>query len=79
MGVSLQGPLAGVVVAAVGLYLLFAPVERLARKSSPLKRQARLPSSRKSVPLWMTVFFRSLGILLLVLAGLLLAPLIRGA
>lgn len=75
MGVALQGPLAGAVVAVIGLYLLFGPIENLARKPSPVKR----PKLRKQdVPTWMKVFFRGLGIALLVLAGLLLAPLIRG-
>ena len=74
MGVALQGPLAGVAVAILGLYLLFGPIEKLARKPSPIK-QRRL--TKQNVPTWMKVFFRGLGIALLVLAGLLLAPLIR--
>ena len=72
MEISLQGPMAGAVVAVVGLYLVFGPIEQLARKPSPVKRR-RL--ARQDVPTWMTVFFRGLGIVLLALAGLLLAPL----
>ena len=75
MRVTLQGPLAGAVVAIIGLYLLFAPIEKLARKPSPFKQ--RRPAGQH-VPTWMKVFFRGLGLVLLVLAGLLLAPLIRG-
>lgn len=75
-GVSLQGPLAGVVLVVLGLYLLFAPIDRLARKPSPLKRGAR--ARRKPVPLWMKVFFRGLGLALLAFAALLLAPLFTG-
>ena len=73
MRVTLQGPLAGAVVAIIGLYLLFAPIEKLARKRSPIKRRSTI---EQDVPAWMKVFFRGLGIALLVLAGLLLAPLI---
>lgn len=76
MGISLQGPMAGVVVAILGLYLSFAPIERLAHKPSPIRRKTKTP---ENVPTWMKVFFRGLGIALLVLAALLLAPLIRGA
>jgi hypothetical protein len=68
--------MAGAVVAIVGLYLLFGPIETLARKPSPIKRRKR---AAQDVPTWMKVFFRGLGIALLVLAGLLLAPAIRGA
>ena len=75
MGVTLQGPLAGAVVAIIGLYLLFAPIEKLARKPSPVKRR-RL--SKQEVPTWMKVFFRALGLVLLALAGVLLAPVISG-
>ncbi len=75
MQVSLQGPMAGAVVAILGLYLLFGPIEQLARKPSPVKRR-RL--AKQDVPTWMKVFFRGLGIVLLVLAGLLLAPLFGG-
>lgn len=75
MGITLQGPWAGVVVAILGLYLLFAPIEKLARKPSPIKRRSAI---KQDVPAWMKVFFRGLGIALLVLAGLLLAPPIRG-
>lgn len=75
MRLTLQGPLAGAVVAIIGLYLLFAPIERLARKPSPIKQRRR---TTQNVPAWMRVFFRGLGIVLLVLAGLLLAPLVRG-
>ncbi len=67
--------MAGAVVAILGLYLLFAPIEKLARKPSPVKRR-RL--AKQDVPTWMKVFFRGLGIVLLVLAGLLLAPLFGG-
>lgn len=76
MGITLQGPLAGVVLAILGLYLLFGPIEQLARKPSPVKRARTV---KQAVPTWMKVFFRGLGIALLVLAGLLLAPTIRGA
>ncbi len=74
MGITLQGPLAGAVVAILGLYLLFGPIEKLARKPSPIKGRSTI---KEDVPTWMKVFFRGLGIALLVLAGLLLAPLIR--
>ncbi len=75
MGISLQGPMAGVVVAILGLYLVFGRIEHLAQRPSPVKRKFR----PKDVPTWTKVFFRSLGIVLLVLAALLLALLIRGA
>lgn len=75
MGISLQGPMAGVVMAILGLYLLFGPIEQLAHKPSPIKRKSR----PKDVPTWMKVFFRGLGIVLLVVAALLLAPVVRGA
>ncbi len=75
MGISLQGPMAGLVVAVMGLYLLFGPIEYLARKPSPIKREVR----PENVPTWMKVFFRGLGIVLLILAARLLAPLVRGA
>ena len=75
MGISLQGSMAGVVVAIVGLYLLFGPIDKLARKPSPIKRRS---TAKQDVPTWMKVFFRGLGIALLILAGLLLAPAIRG-
>ena len=78
MGVLLQGPMAGVVLAALGLYLVFGPIERLAQKPSPIKREFRPRVTKDTVPTWMRVFFRGLGIALLILAGLLLAPLIRG-
>jgi len=77
MGVSLQGPMAGVVMVALGLYLLFAPIERLARKPSPVKH--RRPLRKESVPLWMKIFFRGLGLVLLVAGGLLAAPLVAGS
>jgi Na+/H+ antiporter NhaD/arsenite permease-like protein len=67
--------MAGVVVALLGLYLLFGPIEHLARKPSPIKRKSR----PQDVPTWLKVFFRGLGIVLLVLAALLLAPFGRGA
>lgn len=78
MGVLLQGPMAGVVLAALGLYLVFGPIERLAQKPSPIKREFRPRLTKDTVPTWMRLFFRGLGIALLILAGLLLAPLIRG-
>lgn len=78
MGVTLQGPLAGAVVAIIGLYLLFGPIEKLARKPSPIKREYRRKMTKQDVPTWMKMFFRGLGIALLILAGLLLAPVIRG-
>ena len=59
----------------LGLYLLFAPIERLARKPSPVKRR-RL--GQQDVPTWIKVFFRGLGVVLLTLGGLLLAPLFGG-
>ena len=59
-------------MAILGLYLLFGPIEHLARKSYR-------PGRTTDVPTWMRVFFRGLGIALLVLAGLLLAPFFRGA
>lgn len=76
MGITVQGPLAGLVVAAIGLYLLLAPIDRLARKPSALGRRRY---AKQAVPAWMRVFFRALGLVLLALAGLLLAPLFRGA
>ena len=75
MEVSLKGPLAGAVLALVGLYLVFGPIEQLAGKPSTFKR--RRPA-RREVPTWMKVFFRGLGVVLLGLAGLLLAPLFGG-
>lgn len=75
MGISLQGPTGGVVVAILGLYLLFGPIEHLAQKPSPIKRKSR----PKDVPTWMKEFLRGLGIVLLVLAALLLSPLVRGS
>ncbi len=74
MEITLHGPLAGVAVAILGLYLLFAPIEKLARKPPRIGRQG---TSEQDVPTWMKVFFRGLGITLLALAGLLLAPVIR--
>jgi hypothetical protein len=71
MGIELQGSVAGVVVAILGLYLLFGPIEKLARKPSPIKRRRM---TRQDVPTWMKVFFRGLGIALLVFASLLLSP-----
>ena len=56
---------------------LFGPIEKLARKPSPIKRTSRSKTGSEDVPAWMKVFFRGLGILLLVLAGVLLAPVIR--
>jgi hypothetical protein len=76
MGVTLQGPLAGAVVVIIGLYLLFGPIEKLARKPSPIKRRRM---TKQDVSTWMKVFFRGLGLVLLVLGVLLLAPVIRGA
>jgi hypothetical protein len=76
MGIGLQGPLAGAVVAVIGLYLLFGPIEKLARKPSPIKRRSTI---KQDVPTWMKVFFRALGLVLLALAGLLLAPVMGGA
>ena len=64
--------MAGAVLAILGLYLCFGPIEQLARKPSPIKR--RRPA-KQDVPTWMKVFFRGLGIVSLVLAGMLLAPL----
>ena len=75
METTFQGPMAGAVVAILGLYLLFGPIETLARKPSPVKRRRM---SKQDVPTWMKVFFRGLGLVLLVLGGLLLAPLLRG-
>lgn len=75
MQISLQGPLAGLVVAILGLFLVFGPVEQLARRPSRFKR-GRL--TRQDVPMWMRLFFRGLGVVLLLLAGLLLAPLFEG-
>lgn len=72
----MQGPMAGVVLVVLGLYLLFAPIERLARKPSPIKRPEGYRP--KPVPTWMKVFFRGLGIVLLAVAALLLAPLFTG-
>ena len=70
--------MAGIVLAILGLYLVFGPIERLAQKPSPIKREFRPKVTKDSVPTWMRLFFRGLGIALLVLAGLLLVPLIRG-
>ena len=77
MAVSLQGPMAGAVMAVIGLYLLFAPIELLARKPSPVKR--RRPLKKGSVPLWMKIFFRTLGLLMVAFGGLLAAPLFGGS
>lgn len=63
-------------MAIVGLYLLFGPIEKLARRPSPIKRRSTI---KQDVPTWMRVFFRGLGIALLVLGSLLLAPVIRNA
>ena len=68
--------MAGAVAAIVGLYLLFGPIEQLARKPSLVKSRRM---TKRDVPTWMKVFFRGLGLALLVLGGLLLAPVIRGA
>ena len=76
MRISLQGPMAGAVLAILGLYLLFGPIERLAQRPSLVKREFRRKMTKGDVPTWMRVFFRGLGLALLVLAGLLLAPLI---
>ena len=67
----------GAVVAVLALYLLFGPIEKLARKPSLIKNEFR--GRGHNVPTWMKVFFRGLGIGLLVLAGLLLAPVFQGA
>ena len=77
MGVSLQGPMAGAVIVLLGLYLLFAPIELLARKPSPVKH--RRPLRKEPVPLWMKIFFRGLGVVLLVGGGFLVAPLLAGS
>ncbi len=77
--VSLQGSMAGAVMVLLGLYLLFAPIDRLARKPSPIKRELRRPLAKGSVPLWMRIFFRGLGLVILVVGGLLLAPLVSGS
>lgn len=61
----------------LGLYLLFGPIEALVRKPLPIKRDYR--RSTDDAPTWIKVFFRGLGIALLVLAGLLLAPLIQAS
>jgi uncharacterized membrane protein YhhN len=78
MEISLQGPMAGAVLAIVGVYLLFGPIETLARKPSPIRREYRRKLTKQDVPIWMQVFFRGLGIVLLVVAGVLLAPLVQG-
>ena len=75
MEISLPRPMAGMVVAVIGLYLLFGPIEHLARKPSRIQIEYR----SKNVPTWTKVFFRGLGIVLLALAAVLLAPLVRGA
>lgn len=69
MGISLTGPWAGVVVAGLGLMLLLAPASWLYRKNRLVVRRASSP-----VPLWATVFYRVLGLLLLALAAALLWP-----
>lgn len=76
---SLRGSPAGAVMVLLGLFLLFAPIEMLARKPSPIKRKYRAPLPRESVPLWMRIFFRGLGLVILVVGGLLLAPLFGGS
>lgn len=58
----------------LGLYLLFAPIGLLARKPSPIRRELRRPIDPKSVPLWMKIAFRGLGLLLVVGGWLLAAP-----
>ena len=73
----MRGPMVGAVVAVLALYLLFGPIEKLARKPSLIKNEFR--GRGHNVPTWMKVFFRGLGIGLLVLAGLLLAPVFQGA
>lgn len=75
MEISLQGPLAGAVAAVVALFLLFAPIERLARKPSPISAEFRSRLRPEDVPVWMKIFFRGLGVVLLALAAVLLAPL----
>ncbi len=75
MGIGLTGPWAGVVVAGLGLILLLAPPSLLFRK----RRLVVRPRKKEPVPLWATVFFRVLGILLLALAAALLWPPLGGA
>lgn len=60
MNIVLTGPLAGAVVAGLGLMLLFARPSWLYRS--------------QNVPLWATIFYRFLGLLLLALATALLSP-----
>ncbi len=69
MGVVLTGPWAGIVVAGLGLMLLFAPSSWLYRRNRLVVRPANSP-----VPRWATVFYRALGLLLLALAAALLWP-----
>jgi hypothetical protein len=68
--------MAGAVMVLLGLYLVFAPIDRLARKPSPIKRELRRPLGKASVPTWMRVFFRGLGLVILAAGCLLLAPLV---
>ncbi len=73
MNITLQGPLAGLVVAGLALFLLLAPIGMLAKRRSPVAARTR----QEPAPLWMTLFFRGLGLVLLALAGILLCPLLH--
>lgn len=69
--VVLTGPWAGVVVAILGLILLFAPASALYNKNRMVIRQSR---PAPPAPLWAIIFFRVLGVLLLALAAALIWP-----
>lgn len=69
--VTLTGPWAGLVVAVVALILLLAPASRLYRGNQLVTRRT---ARSEPAPLWATVFFRLLGLLLLALAAALILP-----
>ena len=71
---TLTGPLAGAVLALLGLVLLVAPASSLYRKNRSVIRRR---SSGPPVPLWATIFFRVLGALLLAFAGVLIWPAVQ--
>lgn len=71
MGMTFTGPVAGAAVAVLGLVLLLAPASSLYRKNRIVIRRSK---AEPPPPLWATIFFRVLGVLLLVLATALIWP-----